>query len=98
MQGSTQANDVESDQTDVAVETEIEADRVEARVSCDVKPRNWPGKDFDVIVLTWDHDAVNGVNSFSKASIINDVYQSNAAVELHDSCDGDEAVVFKVAE
>jgi hypothetical protein len=87
----------DADQTDVSVETEIAADRIEARVDVNVKPRSWPSKEFDVIVLTWDHNTVKDVNSYSKAGIINKVYQSNAAVELYDAADGDECVVFKLA-
>jgi len=88
----------QEEQRNVDVETEIAADRIEAAVACEVKPRNWPGKDRDVIVVSWDHNASKGVNSFSKASIIDAVYQSNASVELHNASDGDEAVVFMVRE
>jgi len=98
MQGSTKAVDGKDDQKDVDVETEIAADRIEARIVYDVRPRSLPGKDFDVIVVSWDHDIVGDVNSYSKAGIIDDVYQSNAAVELHDACDGDECLVFKLRE
>lgn len=87
-----------SDQSDVSIETEIEADRIEAAVDCEILPRDWPNKDFEVIVVQWDHDIVGDVNSFSKARIINEVFQSNASVELYDTADGEEYVVFKVAE
>ena len=90
-------NSTEEDQTDVDVETEIAADRIEAAVSCDVQPRNWPGKDHDVIVVSWDTQ-MEGVNGYHKASIIDAVYQSNAAVELHTTRDDSRAVVFKLRE
>jgi len=88
----------DSDQADVSVKTEIAADRIRDCVRCDVVARNWPSNDYDVIILYWDDNAVNGPNSYAKGSIIDDVYQSNAAVELHSACDGEERLTFKLRD
>jgi len=90
-----QTNDEE--QREISRETQVEADRVRRAVGGEVKAySNFTGDER--ILVTWEHDAVDGVCDLSKAAIINDVLQSPAAVELYSTRDGKEAVEFEVID
>jgi len=89
------------EQHDVDTKTEIAAERIAHELGMEIEEsviaRSWPGDDEDTIIVSWEED-VTGVNSFHKASVIDDVYQSGANVRLHNTDDDNSAVWFRLRD
>jgi len=88
-------------QHDVATKTKSAAEQIAKELGMEigagVKARSWARYEHDVIIVTWNEVAA-GVNGFRKGSIINDVYQSDANVELQSAEDGNAALQFKLRD
>ena len=74
--------------------TEIEANRIRRAVDGDVETYSTFTGD-DRIIVTWNNDNIDGVCDMSKASVINNVVQSSAAVQLFSTRDGKEKIEFE---
>jgi len=77
---------------DASDKARIEAERIFEAVDCSVTVQSRDFQDRNKITVYWEQD-YGGV-AYTKAGIINTVYESAASVELVTTCDTETAVQF----